>query len=213
MKQASSELAGLLRLDKTHVRSASAMLARAFRDYPLLTYAVSDAARREREAGYFCQYDLYYGFRYGEAYATSPRMEGVAVWVPSEHLPMTTARILGVVPWSVTFGFGRRLGRKLLGPSRHIDARHAALAPFPHLFLSLLGVAPEARQRGHAGALLRPMLARLDTQGLPCYLETMDERNVARYEHFGFRVLERSAVPGTSLTSWAMLRGEPLPTK
>jgi ribosomal protein S18 acetylase RimI-like enzyme len=126
---------------------------------------------------------------------------------------MTTSRVLGTVPWSVVIGFGRRLGRKLLGPGRHIDARHAELAPFRHAFLSLLGVAPEARGQGHAGALLRPMLARLDAQGLPCYLETMDGRHVARYEHFGFRVLEASSVPGTPLTSWAMLRGNPHSTR
>ena len=93
-------LESLVRLDRAHVRPASAMLARSFRDYPLLAYVVPDATRREREAFYFCQYDLYYGFRYGEVYATSPQMEGVAVWVPSDYLPMTTARILGAVPWS-----------------------------------------------------------------------------------------------------------------
>ncbi|MCK9357759.1 MAG: GNAT family N-acetyltransferase [Dehalococcoidia bacterium] len=209
----SIEMGNLIRLSRADVQSASRMLARAFVDYPLLVHAVADPARREREAAFFAQFDLYYGIRYGEVYATSPRMEGVAVWVPSERLPMTTCRLLGAVPWRVIAAFGRGVGRRLVGPSRHVDARHEVLAPFPHWFLSLLGVAPESQRHGFAGALLRPMLASFDARGLPCYLETMEGRNVARYEHFGFRVLEESSVPGTSLTSWAMLRGNPPQTR
>jgi len=199
----------LVRLGKADIGPASRMLARAFVDYPLLVHAVPDPARREREAAFFAQFDLHYGIRYGEVYATSPRMEGVAVWVPSERLPMTTRRLLGAVPWRVIAALGRGVGRRLVGPSRHIDARHEVLAPFRHWFLSLLGVAPESQRHGFAGALLRPMLAAIDARGLPCYLETMEGRNVARYEHFGFKVLEESGVPGASLTSWAMLRGNP----
>jgi hypothetical protein len=50
------------------------------------------------------------------------------------------------------------------------------------------------------------MLARIDEAGLPCYLETLEERNVRIYEHFGFTVAEESAIPETNLTNWAMLR-------
>ncbi len=189
------------------------MLARAFVDYPLLVYAVPDATQRREAAAFFAQYDLYYGVGHGEVYATSPRLEGVAVWVPSEQLPMCMGRVLGAVPWRVVAGFGRRVGRKLAVPGRYVDARHESLAPYRHWFLSLLGVAPEAQRQGYAGALLRPALKRLDEVGLPCYLETMNGRNVGRYEHFGFKVLEESIVPGTPLTSWAMLHGEPLATK
>lgn len=50
------------------------------------------------------------------------------------------------------------------------------------------------------------MLDRIDEAGLPCYLETLEEQNVRLYEHFGFVVAEESAIPGTNLTNWAMLR-------
>jgi len=46
----------------------------------------------------------------------------------------------------------------------------------------------------------------MDAAGLPCYLETLEEKNVRLYEHFGFTVLEQTAVPDTYLTVWAMLR-------
>jgi hypothetical protein len=54
------------------------------------------------------------------------------------------------------------------------------------------------------------MFARMDKEGLPCYLETLDEQNIQLYEHFGFKVVEKATIPKTSLTSWAMLREFPV---
>ena len=93
----------------------------------------------------------------------------------------------------------RRLGE-------HVDSVHQRLAPFKHWFLQAIGVAPQIQGEGYAGKLLRPMLARMDEEGIPCYLETLEEQNVPLYEHFGFEVIEKSNVPETSLTNWAMLR-------
>ncbi len=136
-------------------------------------------------------------------------MEGVAAWIPSEHFPMPMHKILRAVPFSVMTVLGRLGGSRLMRPSRHIDSRHKALVPCRHWFLALLGVAPESQGKGHVSALLLPVLASIDAQRLPCFVETMDARNVPRYEHYGFRVLEQSRVPGTDLTSWAMLRESP----
>jgi ribosomal protein S18 acetylase RimI-like enzyme len=63
---------------------------------------------------------------------------------------------------------------------------------------------------GYASKLLRPMLKRLDEEVVPCYLETLEKHNVGLYEHFGFKVVDESNVPGTDLTNWAMLRGKSL---
>lgn len=207
------EPGNLIRLGKQDIEPAARMLARAFRDYPLLTHSVPDFPARERAAFYFCQFDLYYCIRYGVAYATSPQMEGVAAWITSDQYPMTMWGMLRSVPWSVIAGFGRVAGARLLGPGRYVDARHEALVPFRHWMLALLGVAPEFQGQGCPSALLNPMLASIDARGLPCYVETMDARNVPRYEHFGFKVIEESIIPGTDLTSWAMLRGKPPETR
>ena len=91
-------------------------------------------------------------------------------------------------------------------PGEYIDAMHKRLAPFKHWFLQTIGVDPQFQGKGYAGELLRPMFARMDKEGLPCYLETLDEQNIQLYEHFGFKVVEKAIIPKTSLTSWAMLR-------
>jgi len=50
------------------------------------------------------------------------------------------------------------------------------------------------------------MLSRINEEGLPCYLETLDEQNVSLYEHFGFKIIDKSKVPETTLINLAMLR-------
>ena len=85
----------------------------------------------------------------------------------------------------------------------HLAAR---LPVYQHWYLCILGVDPRFQGKGYAGKMVRAMLARIDKEGVPCFLETMTEKNVSIYEHLGFRVLEKSAIPKTNLTNWAMLR-------
>jgi hypothetical protein len=47
--------------------------------------------------------------------------------------------------------------------------------------------------------LLRPALARADAEGVPCYLETQNVRNVRFYRKQGFRVVSDGEVPGHGL--------------
>jgi N-acetylglutamate synthase-like GNAT family acetyltransferase len=98
-------------------------------------------------------------------------------------------------------------GSKMRRLGEYLDAVHERLTPFNHWFLQTIGIAPQFQGKGYAGKLLRPMLSKIDEEGLPCYLETLDEQNASLYEHFGFKIVDKSNVPETSLTNWAMLRG------
>ena len=196
----------LVRLNKSYIKPAADVLVRAFRNYQLLHYSFSDEVERKRIAPYFFQYALYYGIRYGEIYTTSPSLEGVAIWILSDNYPVTFWRLIRSVPLPIIFGFGREGGGRMRYPGEYIDAVHKRLVPSKHWFLQTIGVDPQFQGKGYAGKLLRPMFARIGKEGLPCYLETLDEANVQLYEHFGFRVIEKSTVPKTSLTNWAMLR-------
>ncbi|MFC1984465.1 GNAT family N-acetyltransferase [Chloroflexota bacterium] len=89
---------------------------------------------------------------------------------------------------------------------QHIDVVHHRLAPFRHWYLQTVGVEPRFRGKGYASKLIRPMLTRIDDEGIPCYVDTLDEYNVPLYEHLGFKVVDKVTIPKTSLTNWAMLR-------
>ena len=187
----------LVRLNKAHVKPAAAVLALAFQDYPLLRYAFPDKAEREQMVPYYCQMVLYYAIRYGEAYATSSAFKGIAAWITSDYFPMTFWKIIRAVPMSIIGGFGRGAGKgssRMKHAGNYIDAMHKRHAPFKHWFFLIIGVAPQSQGKGYASKLIRPMLDRMAGEGLPCYIETMDERNVGLYEHFAFKVMEKSVI-------------------
>ncbi len=202
----SAELEDLLRLNKSHIKPAVKVLTGAFQNYPFLNYYYPDELARKRIVHYFLSFAVFSGIRYGEIYATSHNFEGVAVWIPSDKYPVTFWRLLRSVPLSVIFGLGRYGGNKMRYLDEHIDAVHQRLAPFRHWFLQMIGVKPRSQGKGYASKLIRPMLTRIDEEGLPCYLETLDEHNVPLYEHLGFKVVEEATIPKTSFTNWAMLR-------
>jgi hypothetical protein len=53
---------------------------------------------------------------------------------------------------------------------------------------------------------MQPMLARADSDHLPCHLETTNEKNVPFYKKHGFKVVSEGNVPRHALHIWAMLR-------
>lgn len=201
-----ADLNNLVRLTKAQAKPSAEVLGRAFHNYPLLQYYFPEELERKRIALYLVSVAVFSGIRYGEIYATSTNLEGVAVWFPPGNYPVTIWKLVRSVPISVIFGFGRHGGGRMRQLNEYIDAVHRRLAPFKHWFLQTIGVDPRFQGKGYAGKLLKPMLARIDEEGLPCYLETQDEADVRLYERFGFKVIEKSTIPETNLTNWAMLR-------
>ena len=63
-----------------------------------------------------------------------------------------------------------------------------------HLFI--LGVAPGHQGQGVGSRLLAPVLAQADAAGERCYLETLEEHNLAFYARHGFAVGEEVSRPG-----------------
>jgi hypothetical protein len=59
--------------------------------------------------------------------------------------------------------------------------------------------------------LLKPILARIEQEHLPCYLSTQREENIRIYQRYGFEVVEDIEIPGTDMRTWGMLRGNPSP--
>lgn len=57
----------------------------------------------------------------------------------------------------------------------------------PHWYLPLIGVEPAWQGRGLGEAMLAPVLAQCDADGLPAYLEATSARSVTLYERLGFR--------------------------
>src|SRR5215204_4986898 len=82
----------------------------------------------------------------------------------------------------------------VMGGLERMEQRHPHDPP--HWYLFILGAEPTAQRRGLSSALLDHMLARVDADGMPAYLESSSERNLALYGRHGFEVTGEVAIPG-----------------
>ena len=76
----------------------------------------------------------------------------------------------------------------------------------PVWFLEIVGVDPAAQGKGVGSALIHHGIERSQADGNPAFLETSEERNVAYYERFGFRVVEEDDAPLGGPHVWFMRR-------
>ncbi len=138
------------------------------------------------------------GEKGGELHATADH-QAAALWFPPGKTNGWRAQAL----------FFRRL-LKIAGPLRAVlrgidlkrmDQRHPAE---PHFYLQLLGVAPEARCRGHASALLRRLQSLAGQAKRPIYLETSSQDNVAFYVRRGFNAIAETTL-SDNLQLWSLL--------
>jgi ribosomal protein S18 acetylase RimI-like enzyme len=201
----------LLRLTRKDCDAGAAVLGRAFTEYELLQYYFQDEAERHAVAVTFGFVALSVCLKYGEAYASSAKMEGVSAWLPPGKAPFGGWQIIRSVPLSVLFRFGRQGASRMQAYGRYIDNLHRKLVPYPHWYLQIIGVDPAYHGQGFSSRLVRPVLERIDREQMPCFLETNSRKNVAIYRRFGFEVVSEDKMPGTEVTSFAMLRKPPTP--
>jgi GNAT superfamily N-acetyltransferase len=195
-----ADLSNLVRLNKSKVKPAAEMMARAFQDDPLSVYFIPDVYERKTKLPFVFQSLMRCGLSYGEVYATSLNLEGATVWFPSDKVDEAL--------WRNTRSdkVGKETESRQRAFGDYATSVHERHAPFAHWYLLLLGVDPIYQGKGYASILLRTMFARIDKEGLPCYLETQTEKNVSIYQHHGFKIVEEFIVPGSQVTTWAMLR-------
>ena len=182
------------------------VLTRAFDDDPVARFMFRGERRRRRGLPKFFSIQLRHMYlEAGEVWTTADTA-GAALWAPPGK-PRPGVRDLWylspLVPQLI--GLGRALGDagRLL---TEVDRRRPRQA---HWYLATVGTDPQRQGQGVGSALLAPVLRRCDEEGVPAYLESSKERNLAFYGRHRFEVVGDYQVPdGPKL--WFMWR-EPRP--
>mgnify|MGYP001586908152 CR=1 FL=1 len=195
-----------VRLERHQLAEAGDVLARAFHADPIWTWVFPDSAERARTLPWFMEVGTRYCFLFGETYTTSGRVAGAADWLTPGNTNFPPKRLIeaGYAPMKEKFGpesYGRFMGMLAMEQPLHDEA-----VPGPHYYLMTLGVDPPCQGQGVGGALIQPVLARADGEGLPCYLETEREINVTFYRRHGFEVVTEFDAPGGGPHIWTMMR-------
>lgn len=170
----------------------------AFHDDPVMQYMLRSPARRPRQLRTFFTVEMARALRKG-AVITSDGTPGGAVWMGPDNWRLGGIELISM--WRVALAFGAALPRAL-GVLNRVEKLHPRE---PHWYLAVLGTEPASQGKGFGSAFLRPVLERCDEEGLPAYLESSKESNIAFYARHHFEVTGEVAVPGGP-TIWPMWR-------
>lgn len=196
------------RMQRGDRSTTAAALARAFHYDPLFEFFLPDRANQHRGTIRFMESSIRDAEPFNECWiakADDGKVASAALWLPPGGYPRSKKRdyltMLRTAP--VFMRSGRRMndGMKLLTELERVHHRVVR----PHAYLAVLGTDPLFARQGAASAALAPMLAECDRQGLPAYLETQKEENLAFYNRHGFefqQMVEVERVPKL----WTMLR-------
>ncbi len=197
----------IVRLEQSQIGPAAAILGRAFQDDPLMLYTIPDAAERARMLPEFYARMLRFGVLAGEVYTTAGATEAVALWLPP-GVQWTRERVqaAGLHELSSVIGadaiarFREVVGHEAFARERDMTE--------PYWYLLLLGVEPALQRRGLGGELIRPTIERAHREGVPCYVETEQPRNVAFYRRQGFElIVDGQAAGSTGVRFWTFHQG------
>lgn len=133
---------------------------------------------------------------------------GVASWFgPERHGPSDGA--LEAAGWAEAMdAFGEAAAARAAAMTGELERQHGLLAPWPHLRLDFFGVLPDVQGTGIGSRLIEHGHRVADAAGLPCYLETFTERNVAYYRRRGWDVVATYLV-GDAVPVYALVRPPP----
>src|SRR5688572_9051521 len=132
---------------------------------------------------------------------TSDGHPGAAYWDPPGHWKSTPMGLLRLAP-VMARGIGRRTVKALQG----LGWMEQAHGDHPeHYYLAVLGTRPERQGHGIGAALMAPVLATCDAEGIGAYLESSKESNVPFYRRHGFEVVGEVTFP-SGPTIWPMWR-------
>jgi ribosomal protein S18 acetylase RimI-like enzyme len=191
-------------LQPAQVEHAARLLGKAFQDDPLMAYIAPSAARRRRTLPAFFRVAVRYCLRYGTVYTTE-ELDGVACCLPPGQTEPSVSRLLRVVLSGALWLPGPLELRRALHATTYTDEAHARTAPGPHWYLWVLGVEPEKQGLGIGGRLLQSVIQQAREQGVPCYLETENPRNVPFYQKHGFRLVREVAIAKSDVRIYALL--------
>ncbi len=193
-------------LESSHLDAAAGVLVRAFADDPGLRFVLPDHADRDRLGSSLARAAIRFALGRGAPLTTPDTVRGVALWFPPDAAAPTGAELaesgIAGVPAQIGGAAWARLGPLL----SHLDAFHPLHAPEPHWYLAMLGVDPAWQRQGLGEALMTPVFAAADRDGLCCYLEAPTAGNARYDERRGFRVLAETDVPGSDVHVWLMRR-------
>jgi ribosomal protein S18 acetylase RimI-like enzyme len=196
-----SERPPVRRASAADIPQLAAMLARAFLDDPVASWAWRPDELRLEALERFQAVRLRQLIG-GEEVWTTDDLASAALWAPPGHWHMSLRETAMLVPCFMRPRLFARMPLVALGWEK-LERRHPRKPS--HFYLAVLGTEPAAQGGGLGSAVLGGVLEQCDHDQVGAYLESSKERNIDFYARHGFRVTgEVQLLRGP--TMWSMWR-------
>ena len=203
----SFEIKKLYKVQKTDIENACQVLGKAFHKDPVWVHIIPNENERKEKLPSVFEFLLRYSLKYGEIYAPTENLEGIATWVPHTTVEKSAWRILRSGAFRAALKIGNDLSKRIENLSDQIDEdRREHMKDKGYLYLQAIGVLPEFQGQGFGGRLLKSMFAKADINGILIYLETETADNVQLYSKYGFQILKETRALGVDFPIWEMVR-------
>lgn len=181
------------------------VLAAAFRNYPVMRYALSDAGdeydQRLRDLiGFYCDVRFIKDWPVLGIREAGELAAAALVTAPGD---VTESPVLR----RKHFGLARTIGRAAFERMARYELESSGREPEdPHYFLGMIGVAPGHQGGGQGRMLLEHVqaISEADPASTGVALSTEDPANVPYYEHVGYHVIAEGDVG--EIHTWCMFR-------
>ena len=195
----------ILPLKKKQIDPSVRVLTSAFAADVMWKAILPDDAERNRVMPVLWRGVITYCQRYGFV-NTASDVNGIAAWTKPGHAHPTLWKQLrtGFLLSRSVMLMSKPSRERFIRVMKQVEVQHRQLMPQPHWYLWALGVDPSYQGQGIGGDLLQPGMARAQEAGIPCYLETETEGNVAFYRKQGFEVLHEAEFTEARFRLWFM---------
>ncbi|WP_258960856.1 GNAT family N-acetyltransferase [Paenibacillus aquistagni] len=189
-------------------------MAEQFVDDPLYEFILPDVSRRRQALIHFFQSYLTLLYPYSDVFASSERMEAVALVFYSDRFKDTLSSRL-LYQWRVAKAIGRGLpicrliglqgywrGLRILNQAS--SAWLEMLGERSYMHLDMLVIQKPYRGQGLMTALMSSLVNQCRGMNSVLTLETQNKANLPKYERYGFQVIHQHPIPNSSLIQYGM---------
>lgn len=186
------------RLEPDELQRGATTLAEAFWDDPLMHIVAPDERRRKTAGPWFFELSLKYALRYGGEVSCNEDATATAIWFPPGKTEISPVRMLRIGFGALPFKAGINGTKRFFSALSATEKFHKAVEG-PHWYLLAIGTRPALQGAGLGSALVELGTSQADSAGVPCYLETATDSNVAFYKKRGFELTGEADLYGFKL--------------
>jgi GNAT superfamily N-acetyltransferase len=204
----------IIALARNDIQKSGGILGKAFQNDPamLMMPAESGAEERIESSAKLFVNQLLACLRNGSPMIvkdTTRILSAFSLYPPGTYpIPLTEQIKMILVTVLKASLFSRQTWLALNRGIKLLDEMKKKHPKNPHYYLEVLGVEPSYQGKGIGSMILKSINEKADKEGVGCYLETAQPRNLPLYKRFGYQIIDQKIILGVTL--WFMWRNQGL---